>query len=152
MIFILALTFLINQQKVSAVFTITPDPFGFGDEDASCDTHVSVIDNNGEDSIVVGGFTQSKSIVWADPSNIVPGKATPASMTPSGCYSDTTYMCGASALSGDDTGTAYIFKAIASTAAVPITATDENISWKKFFENYNQVTAIKFSRSDTNND
>ena len=40
-----------------ADFNISPDPFSFGDQDTVCDTHVSVMDNNGADSIVVGGYT-----------------------------------------------------------------------------------------------
>lgn len=106
------------------------------------------MDNNGADSIVVGGYTQSKSLVWTTPSDIVPGKLVSTTLNqPIGCYSSTSYLCNSLEIGNEEKGVAYIFKAEASPNDV-----NEYIIWRRFFENYNQVTALKLSRSDTNND
>ena len=36
------------------------------------------MDVDGTSGMVVGGFTMSKTLVWSDPANIVPGKVTPS--------------------------------------------------------------------------
>jgi hypothetical protein len=44
------------------------------------------MDNDGSTSVVGGGFTQSKDLVWSDPTNnFSPSKVVPA-ITPTGCY------------------------------------------------------------------
>ena len=66
-----------NSLYVRADFYSNPDPFAFGD-DAACDTEQFVMDVDGSSSMVVGGFTMSKTLVWQDAANIVPGKVAPS--------------------------------------------------------------------------
>ena len=57
---------------VKAQYTSNPDSFAFGDADPDCDTEMTVMDNDGFESVpgksgsfVAGGFTQSKKMTSA---------------------------------------------------------------------------------------
>ena len=89
-----------SSESFRRFFLTDPDPFYFGDDYAShsdstkqCDTELVVMDNDGFEGFVAGGFTQSKDMVWADPvNNFSPSRVAPA-VTPTGCYDATTFTC-----------------------------------------------------------
>ena len=59
--------------------------------------------SNDPGSIVVGGFTQNKTLVWMSPQeHFWPAKETPGDLSklPRGCYSSTDYSCDGAAING----------------------------------------------------
>jgi hypothetical protein len=97
---LLLLSLVSGARESFSQYLTDPDPFYFGDDYAShsdatkqCDTELEVMDNDGSEGFVAGGFTQSKDMVWADPvNNFSPPKVVPT-VTPTGCYDATAFTC-----------------------------------------------------------
>jgi len=116
---------------------------------------LTVIDNDGAESFVAGGFTFSKTLVSTELY-----KATNDPIYTE-CYSSETggpsekYFCdhplttpSEEVTNHREKGRAFIFKGIDSdNINDPRSHEDEKVAWQKFFEEYNSVRALHFAKN-----
>ena len=114
-------------------YSVLPNPFHFPDTQTDniyldvytfslddCETHASVVETDGDSSVFMGGFTQSKILVSKGL-----GKDPPYE----GCYDGEPYFCNSAEITDKNLkGVAYILRA-ESPMESPVSGFNEAILW-----------------------